>query len=296
MYYTNDNESLDQQLVKNNKSDYDCILEEVGFLLDVWHSMYKGKKIMFAAPFEMLIFLNDLVMDKNNNIAVMSNDEVLHPDILFDRRSLDYNKLVYFKMRALIDSERLEDAADFADEVKEINPCSADVIILQAYALLRQGELQEAFDLANIALDNSYEPRQAGFSYKIMADAMYQAKEYKVAKVYYLQSNAWVKDLCNSELNQIPEVIVENRDISVQLETDSADFPSKYMRMMTLETLQTAKEKNLIEILAHVALTFNQIFKDKNLEQYLKEHEEIILNEATILSREYLCDKMAVLL
>lgn len=63
MYYTNDNESLYQQLVKNNKSDYDCLLEEVGFCSTYGIVCIRARNNV-RSTFEMLIFLNDLVMDK----------------------------------------------------------------------------------------------------------------------------------------------------------------------------------------------------------------------------------------
>jgi hypothetical protein len=298
MYYINENESLYQQLVTNNQGDYDGIIEEIGFLLDVWHDMYKGKKIMFASPFEMLIFLNDLVIMKDENKVILNSESLSNKDILFDKRSLDYNKLVYFKMRALIDKGRLSNAIEFAEEVKDVNPCCSDISILQANALLLMGEAKDAFDLANMVLANSYEPRQAGYCYKIMAEARSQQGDYRSAKIYYTESNVWVKDLCVQELKALSKSYkanVSSKEIQDQLVIDSSDFPSQYIRMMTYQTLELAKKNNYKDILAYVALTFQQIFKETQLEEYLKE-PKLGVDKNHVLSREFLCGKMSVLL
>lgn len=271
MYYVDESEKLYQTLVSINKNDHDIVLQQLNYILDAWERQFEKSRLLFAAPSEIMIYLNYGNYDKNDR------------EILFDHRSIDYNRLTYFKMRILLDSEHYEDSVTFANDVEKYNPVNTDLKVLKAYAFFMMDDYEAVLYHASKTLMISFEPSQIGHCIWLMGKAYEMLGRGELAYECYMECDKWV-DGIRKDISALSETTF-NRNEKSQISVPGDELAEAFVRILK-NTCKNGFEK----IFRHFALTLLRIDAKSNL--YGCEDIENIQDKETILKREYLIGEM----
>ncbi len=272
MYYIAESEELYQAFYSINNFNHSKVLQEVEFLLNVWESQYGGSRLMFAAPSEIIIYLHEGNYSHNKR------------DILFDHRSIDYNRLAYFKMRAMIDLKNYEDSITFASDVEKYNPISTDLKVLMAYAFIMMGDYNAALHHARKTLGISFEPSQIGHGIWLMGKAYEMLGEGELANESFIECGKWLEGIGNNSMSALHQKLVCT-DEKKQMFAQGDKMAEAFSR-----TLKNTYQNEFVKIHKHFALTLLQI--DRKGYSYGLENIENTQDKEMILKREYLLGEM----